>query len=357
MNPDDFNKDDIKNDDSNQDSNPEDLSFGNFETEDVEAEHNHKNTAQTKSDHSNTGMPISQLVVQYQGQTVHAIKLQGVIKIGRLPENDLTLALPGVSRRHAEIRSTESGPVIVDLFSERGTYVAGNKLLPEHPYFLLPGVTVQIGPFVLTHQAGQSVLEEPLPTPSAAPVARAAKIEKAARPTTQFIPVNNAAALYMQNLPVIFHDQEFFHSFLKIFETVWEPLEWRQDNIAFYFDPRTAPERMVSWLADWVGMEQNPYWPEQRKRELASEAMDLYRWRGTTYGLARALELSTGLYPSVETISDEAFMLKVSVAIPKDSVCDEQTLHELICTHKPAACGYVLNISYTDQNHQDGVQP
>ena len=83
-------------------------------------------------------MAKGQIIVQYQGQDVHVKPVDGNLSIGRLPENDLALALPGVSRRHAEIQQTETGLVIVDLDSEKGTFVAGNRLLPGQPYPLPP---------------------------------------------------------------------------------------------------------------------------------------------------------------------------------------------------------------------------
>ena len=44
---------------------------------------------------------------------------------GRMPENDLVIADPNVSRRHAEIRPIGPSFVIVDLGSTNGTKVNG----------------------------------------------------------------------------------------------------------------------------------------------------------------------------------------------------------------------------------------
>ena len=81
---------------------------------------------------------------------------------------------------------------------------------------------------------------------------------------------------------------------LLIFEAIWEPLEQRQEHIAMYFSPSTSPARMLAWIAEWLNLELDPHWPERRRRELLREAMQLYWWRGTRYGLTRMLEVCTG---------------------------------------------------------------
>ena len=63
-----------------------------------------------------------------------------------------------------------------------------------------------------------------------------------------------------------------------------------------YFEPRTA-RAAASWLGGWLDVTLDPHWPEDRRRGLLAEAMELYRWRGTAYGLSRMIEVSTGLGP------------------------------------------------------------
>lgn len=50
------------------------------------------------------------------------------VVIGRLPECDVVLGDPNVSRRHAEIRRTEEGLVVTDLGSTNGTRVNGSAV-------------------------------------------------------------------------------------------------------------------------------------------------------------------------------------------------------------------------------------
>src|SRR4029453_4474987 len=54
-----------------------------------------------------------------------------VISVGRMPESNIVLADPNVSRNHAEIRPRGTGDVGVDLNSTNGTKVNGMKVT-EH---------------------------------------------------------------------------------------------------------------------------------------------------------------------------------------------------------------------------------
>lgn len=153
---------------------------------------------------------------------------------------------------------------------------------------------------------------------------------------------NGTGSRYLLDLPVIFHDSDFLGRYLEIFETIWEALEQRQDYIHMYFDPRTAPEPMLAWLASWIDVSLNQHWPEPRRRELLKEATELYRWRGTRYGLTRMIEVCTGLTPQIENI--EPFVFRVRVAVPPDSTVAPAFIEELVRAHKPAHAGYVLEV-------------
>ena len=64
------------------------------------------------------------LIVEFQGDIVRTIPLTfHVLRIGRAPDNDLSLQHPAVSRRHVELTVTPSGLVATDLESANGTFV------------------------------------------------------------------------------------------------------------------------------------------------------------------------------------------------------------------------------------------
>jgi phage tail-like protein len=74
-----------------------------------------------------------------------------------------------------------------------------------------------------------------------------------------------------------------------------------------FFDPQTAPEKWLpflatwvdlGWLLEWVNDEMGELWLEtwyEHLRELVDHAPYLSRWRGTARGLERFLEVATGV--------------------------------------------------------------
>src|SRR5690349_6427911 len=51
----------------------------------------------------------------------------------------------GVSRRHAMVRPVEHGYEIIDLFSTNGSWLDGQRLIPNISYMLTPGAQLRIG--------------------------------------------------------------------------------------------------------------------------------------------------------------------------------------------------------------------
>ena len=54
------------------------------------------------------------------------------------------------------------------------------------------------------------------------------------------------------------------------------------------------PPDFLDWLAGWFALELDATWPEERRRALVANALELARWRGTVVGLALLVELYTG---------------------------------------------------------------
>ncbi|MDQ6602815.1 MAG: FHA domain-containing protein [Chloroflexota bacterium] len=272
-----------------------------------------------------------------------------VITIGRGPDNSLALAHQLVSRHHAEIRLDGAQPILIDLGSSNGTLLKGSRLLPNQPTLLAVGDAFQIGPFSMiyqvpdqrfdTEQALFVELDQPAYVLDAsetlpAPIAPRAMY----RPTY----TRDRPSAFLPNLPIIFHENPFFERFLMIFESIWEPLEQRQDHIEMYFDPRTCPSDILSWLASWLDLSETLHWPEGRKRRFLAEVIDLYRWRGTRYGLERIIEVCTGYVPRITELPNTPFVIDVSVTIPADRSADRTLIEQLILTHKPAHIGFHL---------------
>jgi phage tail-like protein len=160
--------------------------------------------------------------------------------------------------------------------------------------------------------------------------------------------VNTANGLYQRFLPDIFQEDDFLRRFLMIFEDIWEPLEQRQDHIEMYFDPRTSPASFLAWLASWLDLSLNEHWPEARRRRLLAQATELYRWRGTTHGLIRMIEVCTGLTPEIRESSSQPFVFHIRVTLqtgPDGETIDKALIEDLIQMHKPAHAGYLLEVN------------
>lgn len=312
------------------------------------------------------------LVVRLDGTVVQTVPLgERAVTIGRLPGNAVVLPHPAVSRHHAEVRAEAAGVLVADLGSAGGTRVDGEPVLPDRPVPLAPGAVLQVGPYECTY-----VPPRPDPVrlrpPEGARFARdAAEVEADAdgvegaprdgayddgrddplpnaqpgRPTFSAPLPAGVRSRYLEHLPGIFQDDGFLGRLLLIFEAIWEPLEQRQDHIALYYDPRTAPAPLLPWLASWLGLALDPHWPEARRRRLLAEAMELYRWRGTPYGLARMLEVAAGVTAEVAEDASEPWVVRVRVTLPPNGDVRPEAVDALVRAHKPAHVGYVLEVT------------
>lgn len=294
------------------------------------------------------------LVVRLEGHVVQTLALvEQVVRIGRTPDNTLSLPHPLVARQHAELRLAGSGITITDLGSSSGTLVGGVRLLPHQPQPLSAGTLLRIGPFEVSFEygAGAEVAEHanderPPATvqPSAAPLPIPLDPP---RPTMPSLPPIGPRSRYLADLPGIYQDSDFLGRYLQIFETIWEPLEQRQDHIAMYFDPATCPAPLLPVLARWLDLQLDERKPEARKRALLAEAMDLYRWRGTRYGLGRMIELTLGVTPELSDEPGQPYVMRVRVHSSVQQPIDRRLLEETILLHKPAHVGYILEVIET----------
>jgi phage tail-like protein len=298
-----------------------------------------------------------QLVVTLGTQMVLTSTVGGSAwKIGGLPDNDLVLPDASVSPYHAEIRIDAGRAFLTDLESETGTLVAGVRIMPLQPHLLVSGAAFRIGPYDIIYRSQidaaavdeasavgpdeSAALEAVAAAATAPPFAVRRELAPERRP-------NGAGAMsqYLPFLPIIFQDNDFLSRFLQIFETIWEPLEQRQDHIAMFLSPRTCPASWLPWFASWFGLPLDPHLPEARARALLAETSEIYRWRGTRYGLARVIEVCTGIRPEITERPSEPNVFHVAVRLPKGAGSEVLvTLKDLINTHKPAHAGYVVEV-------------
>jgi len=115
----------------------------------------------------------------------------------------------------------------------------------------------------------------------------------------------------LQYLPPVYSadpvSADFLDRFLSIFDTIAGRMSEQITTIARYFDPMSTPAEpatpgatdFLSYLGSWIGMSLESNWPVHRRRELVRQAHRLYALRGTRAGVILAVELYTGVKPSI----------------------------------------------------------
>ena len=102
-------------------------------------------------------------------------------------------------------------------------------------------------------------------------------------------------SFYLDFLPAFYREMDFFGRFLSIFEQTFDPYIQTLDALWAHFDPLTAPQTLLPFLAHWVAWNLDADLDLDRQRHLIRNALELYRWHGTRKGLCFYLHLYTGL--------------------------------------------------------------
>ena len=180
---------------------------------------------------------------------------------------------------------------------------------------------------------------------------------------------------YLKFLPAVYQEVDFIGRFLKLCEQSFDPAVQALSWMWAYLNPLTAPEALLPFLAQWVGWPSDIYWSQAQQRRLIRRAFEIYRWRGTKYGLRLYLHLYTGLSldepdtPEIQKqisiqevfsrgfVMDEArldydailgggkpfhFVVKLRSHNPQQ--IDQALIHTIIDQEKPAFCTYDLSL-------------
>lgn len=177
----------------------------------------------------------------------------------------------------------------------------------------------------------------------------------------------------LKYLPALYTEQdELMGRFVMLFESFWQPLEDRINNIHDYLDPKLAPPDLLPWLATWVDLVLDEKWPEEKRRQLLSAMVPLYRQRGTRRGLQQYLEIYTGQQAQIVEHRAHNFQLgriarlgpsaalgkrnishtfSVTLRLPAVSEEERKERHRkveaIIESEKPAHTAYTLTITET----------
>lgn len=180
---------------------------------------------------------------------------------------------------------------------------------------------------------------------------------------------------YLDFLPSIFGEHDGGRRLVSIFEQAFDPVVQTTDVLWAYFDPLTAPEAFLPFLAQWVGWEIDKRWTVAQQRRLIRNAVTLYRWHGTKHGLRLYLHYYTDL-PLDEDLEEESekhisiqenfndgfivgktdvnknpmlgggkpYHFTVKLRTDESNQLDEELVREIIERYKPAFSTYELSI-------------
>lgn len=108
---------------------------------------------------------------------------------------------------------------------------------------------------------------------------------------------------YLNQLPIIYsrnQKTDLIARFLSLFESSFDEIEKKIDNLSTLFDPSAISSEFLPWLAQWLALDIDEDWDESKKRQVITKAFEIYGWRGTPKGLRRALKLFAGIDARIE---------------------------------------------------------
>lgn len=102
-------------------------------------------------------------------------------------------------------------------------------------------------------------------------------------------------------LPELYQKQgtSFLDCFLGIFQTMYEDMNRKIEEIPGLYCAGNAPSEWLVWLSQWLSVEEPYLWSEEQLRYLIRHAMELSGLRGTTEYMRRILWLYTGSAPYI----------------------------------------------------------
>jgi phage tail-like protein len=108
---------------------------------------------------------------------------------------------------------------------------------------------------------------------------------------------------WLDLLPAVYRrDQagaDFLSRYLALTERTLTGIEKLAERFVRELNPAAASHEMIDWLACLVDLTFDPSWNLAKRRALVGEAMSLWATRGTPAGLARYVEIYTGIRPLI----------------------------------------------------------
>ena len=108
-------------------------------------------------------------------------------------------------------------------------------------------------------------------------------------PAIRSVRIHYPRSSYLEYLPALFSADDdsrwFLERFLSIFQTEWDQLEKRIDDVAALFDPKAVPGgKALEFLASWFALPLEGTWDDAKKRQLLQAVSEIYfgSWKAST---------------------------------------------------------------------------
>jgi phage tail-like protein len=149
-------------------------------------------------------------------------------------------------------------------------------------------------------------------------------------------------------------DGSVLRALIDVMETLHIPDEQILAESDELFAPYRTPDRFAAYLLRWVAMDHVLAGPSRdaaalpvgRLRDLVAEGAALARWRGTPYGMRRALSIATGVRGFViDEPADRAFHFVVRT--PQAAADQLALIQRVVEAEKPAATTFEVRVDPT----------
>ena len=117
-------------------------------------------------------------------------------------------------------------------------------------------------------------------------------------------------------LPAIYLEDPFAQALCDGLDEVLAPVLATLDALPAYFDPATAPDDMLGWLAGWLGLVIDDNQTPEHQRDLVRTGIELVRWRGTERGVRRAVVAAFGTEPDLVESGGAAWSANPGAPLP-----------------------------------------
>lgn len=160
-------------------------------------------------------------------------------------------------------------------------------------------------------------------------------------------------------MPAVYQEDPFTMRWTAGLDDILAPIISTLDCLEAYIDPLVAPTDFLEWLASWVGITLDPKWPLDRSRRAVTQAVELYRMRGTVAGLRAYVEVLTGgevevadnggaawsTTPGADLPGEDTPRLAVRIRVDDPDSVSTSLLDALVTAAKPAHVIHRLEVT------------